>query len=104
MRGDIILINNNNMMRWIIIIENNNIYRNDKYKYLKNYFNNENKAFYKIIFIKWINHKRNIALVFFPDYSLEILITFFVSIEVYSNKIYKVKYHINDNNLLEFIY
>ena len=62
------------------------------------------KTFYKIIFVKWINQKKNIALVFFPDYSLEILITFFVSIEIYSNKIYKVKYIINDSNFLEFIY
>ena len=66
--------------------------------------NLENKPFYKIIFVKWINHKRNIALVFFPEYSLEILITLFVSIEIYINKIYKVKYIINENNLLEFIY
>ena len=62
------------------------------------------KPFYKIIFVKWINHKRNIALVYFPDYSLEILITLFVSIDIYINKIYKVKYIINDSNLLEFIY
>ena len=84
--------------------ENNNIFKNDKYKHLKLFFENENKPFYKIIFVKWINHKRNIALVFFPEYSLEILITLFVSIEIYSNKIYKIKYIINDNNLLEFIY
>ena len=84
--------------------ENNNILKNDKYKYLTLFFKNENKPFYKIIFVKWINHKRNIALVFFPEYSLEILITLFVSIEIYSNKIYKVKYNLNENNLLEFIY
>jgi len=84
--------------------ENNNIFKNDKFKYLKLFFMNEKKPFYKIIFVKWINHKRNIALVYFPDYSLEILITLFVSIEIYSNKIYKVKYIINDSNLLEFIY
>ena len=88
----------------IRLTENNNIFKNDKFKYLTHFFNNENKPFYKIIFVKWINYKRNIALVFFPEYSLEILITLFVSIEIYSNKIYKVKYHINDNNLLEFIY
>ena len=76
----------------------------DKFKYLKLFFKNEKKAFYKIIFVKWINDKKNIALVYFPDYSLEILITLFVSIEIYSNKIYKVKYIINDSNLLEFIY
>ena len=84
--------------------ENNNIFKNDRYKYLSLFFVNENKPFYKIIFVKWINHKRNIALVFFPEYSLEILITLFISIEIYSNKIYNVKYNINDNNLLEFIY
>jgi exoribonuclease-2 len=84
--------------------ENNNIFKNDKYKYLKLFFKNENKPFYKIIFVKWINYKRNIALVYFPDYSLEILITLFASIEIYINKIYKVKYIMNDNNLLEFIY
>ena len=84
--------------------ENNNIYKNDKFKYLTLFFKNEKKAFYKIIFVKWINHKRNIALVFFPEYSLEILITLYVSMEIYSNKVYKVKHLINDNNLLEFIY
>ena len=82
----------------------NNIFKNDKLKYLTSFFKNEKKPFYKIIFVKWINYKKNIALVYFPDYSLEILITLFVSIEIYSNKIYKVKYIINDNNLLEFIY
>ncbi|KGF92917.1 Exoribonuclease II [Prochlorococcus marinus str. MIT 9123] len=85
-------------------IENNHIFKNNKYKYLTLFFKNENKPFYKIIFVKWINHKRNIALVFFSEYSLEILITLFVSIEIYSNKVYKVKYSNNDNNLLEFIY
>ncbi|MBO6975710.1 MAG: RNB domain-containing ribonuclease [Prochlorococcus marinus CUG1435] len=84
--------------------ENNNIFKNDKFKYLSIFFKNENKNFYKIIFVKWINYKKNIALVLFPEYSLEILITLFVSIEIYSNKIYKVKYNINDNNLLEFVY
>ena len=84
--------------------ENNNIFKNDKFKYLTLFFNNENKTIYKIIFVKWINHKRNIALVFFPEYSLEILITLYVSMEIYSNKVYKVKHLINDNNLLEFIY
>ncbi|MCR8540255.1 MAG: ribonuclease catalytic domain-containing protein [Prochlorococcus marinus CUG1439] len=84
--------------------ENNNIFKNDKFKYLTLFFMNERKSCYKIIFVKWINHKRNIALVYFPDYSLEILITLFISIEIYSNKIYKVKYNKNDSNLLEFIY
>ena len=85
-------------------VENNNILKNNKFKYLTLFFKNENKPCYKIIFVKWINSKRNIALVFFPEYSLEILITLFVSIEMYSNKVYKVKHIINDNNLLEFIY
>ncbi len=84
--------------------ENNNIVKNNKFNYLKLFFKNEKKPFYKIIFVKWINHKKNIALVYFPDYSLEILIILFVSIEIYSNKIYKVKYIINDSNFLEFIY
>ncbi len=85
-------------------LENNNILKIDKIKYLSLFFKYENKPIYKIIFVRWINHKRNIALVFFPDYSLEILITLFVSIEIYSNKMYKVKYIINNDNLLEFIY
>ena len=84
--------------------EFSNIFKNDKNKYLSLFFKNEIKPFYKIIFVKWINQKRNIALVYFPDYSLEILITLFVSIEIFSNKIYKVKYILNDSNLLEFIY
>ena len=79
----------------------------NKYYFIKRFifiFEKEKKTFYKIIFVKWINHKKNIALVFFPEYSLEILITLFVSIELYSNKIYKVKFIMNDSNLLEFIY
>ena len=85
-------------------IENNNIIKNDKFKYLKIFFSKEHNSYFKIIFVKWINHKKNIALVFFPEYSLEILITLYVSIEIYSNKIYKVKYSSSNNNLLEFIY
>ena len=84
--------------------ENNNIIKNDKLKYLNIFFNNDNKTYYKIIFIKWINNKKNIALVYFPEYSLELLIILFISIETHTNKIYKVKYNINDNNLLEFIH
>ena len=84
--------------------ENNNIIKNDKYKYLSLFFKKENKLFYKIIFVKWINQKRNIALVFFTEYSLEILITLFISIDIYVNKTYKVKFNLNDNSLLEFIY
>ena len=84
--------------------ENSNIYKNDKLKYLNIFFTKEKKTSYKIIFIKWINKKRSIALVYFPEYSLELLIVFFISIETYTNKIYKVKYNISNNNLLEFIH
>ncbi len=84
--------------------ENNNIYKNDKLNYLNIFFANDNKTSYKIIFIKWINNKKSIALVFFPEYSLELLIVLFISIETYTNKIYKVKYNISQNNLLEFIH
>ena len=84
--------------------ENNNILKNDKFKYLSLFFKNEKKPFYKIIFVKWINHKRNIALVYFQEYSLELLITLFISIEIYSNKLYKIKYCNNEKSLLEFIY
>jgi len=41
--------------------ENNNILKINKFKYLSIFFKKENKSFYKIIFVKWINHKRNIA-------------------------------------------
>ncbi len=84
--------------------ENNNIYKNNKLKFLKIFFINQNKSSYKIIFIKWINNKKNIALVYFPEYSLELLILLYISIETYTNKIYKVKFNVNDNNLLEFIH
>ena len=57
-----------------------------------------------MIFIKWINNKKGIALVYFPEYSLELLIVLFISVETYTNKIYKVKYNISTNNLLEFIH
>ena len=102
-------IDNNIMIRFIDLtrskqLEINNIYKNDKTKYLVLFFKNENKPFYKIYFVKWINYKRNVALVFFPEYSLEVLVTLYVSIEIYSNKIYKVKYNKNLNDNLEFIY
>ena len=73
-------------------------------KYLTLFFKQENKTNYNIIFVKWINHKQNIALVYFPDYLLEILIILYISIDIYSNKLYKVKYNTSDKNLLEFIY
>ncbi|ABM72156.1 probable ribonuclease II [Prochlorococcus marinus str. MIT 9515] len=85
-------------------LEINNIYKNNKLKYLNIFFINENKSSYKIIFIKWINIKKSIALVYFQEYSLELLIILYISIETYTNKIYKVKYNENDNNLLEFIH
>ena len=84
--------------------ENNNIYKNDKLNYLNIFFANDNKISHKIIFIKWINNKKSIALVYFPEYSLELLIVLFISIETYTNKTYKVKYNISQNNLLEFIH
>jgi exoribonuclease-2 len=85
-------------------VENNNIYKNDKLKYLNIFFKNEIKTSHKMIFIKWINNKKSIALVYFPEYSLELLIVLFISVETYTNKIYKVKYNISNNNLLEFIH
>ncbi len=84
--------------------ENNNIYKNDKLKYLNIFFKNENKSSYKMIFIKWINNKKGIALVYFTEYSLELLIVLFISVETYTNKMYKVKFNISNNNLLEFIH
>ena len=85
-------------------IEINNIYKDDKFEYLNKFFYKENKQSYKIIFVKWISHKRNIALVYFPDYLLEMLIILYSSVDIYCNKIYKVKYNKSDKNLLEFIY
>ena len=53
---------------------------------------------------KWINHKKNIALVFFTAYNLELLIKLYISVDTFPNKIYKIKYNSNQNcNLLEFI-
>ena len=84
--------------------ENNNIFKNDKFKYLTLFFKNEKKTFFKIIFVKWINYKKNIALVFFTAYNLELLIKLYISTDTFPNKIYKIKYNYNQNsNLLEFI-
>ncbi len=84
--------------------ENNNIIKEDKLFYLKLYFNNKKKTLYKIIFIRWINHKKNIALVFFTAYNLELLIKLYISVDAFPNKIYKIKYNCNENSdLLEFI-
>jgi len=84
--------------------ENNNIIKENKLIYLKLYFNNKKNTLYKIIFIRWINHKKNIALVFFTSYNLELLIKLYISIDTFPNKIYKIKYNCNqDSNLLEFI-
>jgi len=84
--------------------ENNNIIKENKNYYLKLYFNNKKNKLYKIIFIRWINHKKNVALVFFTEYDLELLIKLYISIDTFPNKIYKIKYNCNnDSNLLEFI-
>ena len=84
--------------------ENNNIIKEDKLFHLKLYFNNKKNILYKIIFIRWINHKKNIALVFFTAYNLELLIKLYISVDTFPNKIYKIKYNCNQNcNLLEFI-
>ena len=95
-----------------LIIENiklkqnelNNIIKENKLRYLRLFFNNDINKLHKIIFIRWVNLKKNIALVYFPDLNLETLINLYISIDTYTNKIYKVKYNLNDNsNLLEFI-
>ena len=84
--------------------ENNNIIKDNKMFYLKKYFNNNANNLYRIIFIRWINYKRNIALVFFPDLWLETLINLYSSSNTYQNKIYKVQYNCNEeSNLLEFL-
>ena len=84
--------------------ENSNIIKENKLFYLKLYFCNKKNILYKIIFIRWINHKKNIALVFFTEYNLELLIKLYISIDTFPNKIYKIKYNNNQNsNLLEFI-
>ncbi len=85
-------------------IEINHIIKENKLFYLRKYFNINNKYLHKIIFIRWVNYKKNIALVFFPELYLETLINLYISIDTYTNKIYKVKYsHNEDSNLLEFI-
>ena len=84
--------------------ENSNILKENKLFYLKLYFNNKKNILYKIIFIRWINHKKNIALVFFTAYNLELLIKLYISVNTFPNKVYKIKYNFNQNsNLLEFI-
>ena len=70
--------------------ENNNIVKENKLFYLKLYFGNKKNLLYKIIFIRWINHKKNIALVFFTSYNLELLIKLYISIDTFPNKIYKI--------------
>ena len=85
-------------------IENNNIIKENRIFFLRKYFNINSESLHKIIFIRWVNHKKNIALVFFPELYLETLINLYISIDTYTNKIYKVKYTLNENsNLLEFI-
>ena len=85
-------------------IENNNIIKENKNYFLKKYFNTDNVNLHKILFIRWINNKKNIALVYFPDLNLETLINLYISAETYPNKLYKVKYENNENsNLLDFL-
>ena len=85
-------------------IGNNNIIKENKLFYLRKFFNTNNDSLHKIIFIRWLNHKNNIALVYFPELYLETLINLYISIDTYPNKIYKVKYNKNENSkLLEFI-
>ena len=82
----------------------NNIIKENKLFYLRKFFNTNNDSLHKIIFIRWLNHKNNIALVYFPELYLETLINLYISIDTYPNKIYKVKYNKNENSkLLEFI-
>ena len=82
----------------------NEIIRENKFIYLSKFFKKHNNQIFKIIFIRWINPKKNIALVYFSEYYLEILIKLYISVDTYTNKIYKVKYSHNDeSNLLEFI-
>jgi len=79
------------------------IIKDNKLTYLRIFFKSKANFLFKIIFIRWINYKKNIALVYFPDYYLEILINLYISIDTYTNKVYKVKYNIDSNsNLLEF--
>ena len=85
-------------------IGNNNIIKENKLFYLRKFFNTNNDSLHKIIFIRWLNYKSNIALVYFPELYLETLINLYISIDTYTNKIYKVKYNKNENSkLLEFI-
>ena len=98
------VINNEIELSKIKQKENNNITKENKLFYLKLYFQNKMDKLYKIIFIRWINYRKNIALVFFTTYNLELLIKLYISIDTYPNKVYKIKYNHNQNsNLLEFI-
>ena len=82
----------------------NDIIKQNKFIYLSKFFKKNHNEIFKIIFIKWINPKKNIALVYFPEYYLEILIKLYISVDTYTNKTYKIKYSNNDeSNLLEFI-
>ena len=82
----------------------NDIIKENKFKYLRKFFKKNNEEIFKIIFVRWINPKKNIALVYFPEYYLEILIKLYISTDTYTNKIYKIKYSNKDeSNLLEFI-
>ena len=82
----------------------NDIIKENKFIYLSKFFKENNNKLFKIIFIKWINPKKNIALVYFPDYYLEILIKLYISVDAHTGKLYKIKFNDNnETNLLEFI-
>jgi len=82
----------------------NDIIRENKFIFLSKFFKKNKNEIFKIIFIKWINPKKSIALVYFPEYYLEILIKLYISVDTYTNKIYKIKYcNSEESNLLEFI-
>ena len=84
--------------------ELNNIIKENRLLFLRRFFDLNNNKYHRIIFIRWVNNKKNIALVYFPDLYLETLINLYISIDTYINKAYKVKYNKNENsNLLEFI-
>ena len=50
--------------------ENNNIFKNDNYKHLKLFFKNEQKPFYKIIFVKTLAGKKDLNVIYDKIYKL----------------------------------
>ena len=116
LRQVFLLLNNNKVIKESIVseiidlvkqkqIEINTITKNNKQHFLRIFFKRGENITYKIIFIKWVNPRKNIALVYFSDLGLETLIILFITVETYPNKIYKIKYNRNSNSsLLEFIH